>query len=82
MKIGGEMPKVIAALERTGLTGRAVYVSRATMPAQRVERDLSRLRDERGDCFSMVIVSRKERSGVLTGDAPFTAAPPLAEDRA
>jgi hypothetical protein len=26
------------------------------------------VRSERGDCFAMVIVTRKERSGVLAGD--------------
>jgi precorrin-2/cobalt-factor-2 C20-methyltransferase len=71
MKLGGEMPKVIAALERTGLLGRAVFVSKATMAEQRIVRDLSRVEGERGDCFAMVIVSRKERSGALAGEAPF-----------
>jgi precorrin-2/cobalt-factor-2 C20-methyltransferase len=69
MKIGGEMPRVLAALERTGLTDRAVYVSRATMPDQRVERDLRRVGDAYGDCFAMVVVARKEASGVLLGEA-------------
>ncbi len=36
MKIGSEMPKVVAALERTGLTERAVYVAKATMREQRI----------------------------------------------
>ena len=34
MKIGSEMPKVVAALERTGLTEKAVYVAKATMREQ------------------------------------------------
>ncbi len=80
MKLGGEMPKVIRALERTGLTGRAVFVSKATMAEQRIVRDLSSVAAERGDCFAMVIVSRKERSGALAGEAAFAAlvgAPPM-----
>jgi precorrin-2/cobalt-factor-2 C20-methyltransferase len=68
MKIGPEMPRVIAAIERAGLLDRAVYVSRATMAEQRIARDLRAVSDQRGDCFAMVIVSRKERSGVLAGD--------------
>jgi precorrin-2/cobalt-factor-2 C20-methyltransferase len=68
MKIGQEMPNVLAALERTGLTDRAVYVSKATMPEQRIERDLRRVSGEYGDCFGMVVVARKDRSGVLAGD--------------
>ena len=68
MKIGPEMPRVIDAIARAGLLDRAVYVSRATMAEQRIRRDLTALRDQRGDCFAMVVVSRKERSGVLAGD--------------
>jgi len=67
MKLGPELPRVLEALERTGLTERAVYVSKATMPEQRIERDLRNVAAERGDCFAMVIVSRKERSGLLAG---------------
>jgi precorrin-2/cobalt-factor-2 C20-methyltransferase len=67
MKIGGEMPRIIAALDAAGLLSRAVYVSRATMIEQRVERDLRALGPGREDCFAMVVVSRKERSGVLEG---------------
>jgi precorrin-2/cobalt-factor-2 C20-methyltransferase len=72
MKIGPELPRVLQALERTGLSERAVYVSRATMPEQRIERDLRNVAAERGDCFAMVIVSRKERSGLLAGHVQLT----------
>lgn len=68
MKIGPEMPKIIEALSMRGLLDRAVYVSKATMPDQRIVRDIRRVAAERGDCFSMVVVSKKERSGVLAGD--------------
>ncbi|HET6345740.1 MAG TPA: precorrin-2 C(20)-methyltransferase, partial [Myxococcota bacterium] len=73
MKIGPEMPQVVDAIASRGLLGRAVYVSKATMREQRVERDLSSIRDSRGDCFAMVVVSRKEHSGVLAGDVPVRA---------
>jgi precorrin-2/cobalt-factor-2 C20-methyltransferase len=68
MKIGSEVSNIIAALEMTGLINKAVYVSHATMTQQRIVRDVRQLRDEKGDCFAMIIVSRKERSGVLAGD--------------
>lgn len=68
MKIGHEMPNVIAALEQTALVDRAVYVSRATMPEERIERDVRAASGAYGDCFGMVVVARKERSGVLAGD--------------
>jgi precorrin-2/cobalt-factor-2 C20-methyltransferase len=69
MKIGSEMPNVLAALERTGLVDRAVFVSRATMAEERVVRDLRNVGQEYGDCFAMVVVAKKEASGVLMGDA-------------
>jgi precorrin-2/cobalt-factor-2 C20-methyltransferase len=75
MKIGGEMPTILAALEQTDLTGRAFFVSKATMPEQRVETDVRRLRDERGGCFATLVVKRGDRSGVLVGDAAPLRAP-------
>ncbi|AUX19825.1 precorrin-2 C20-methyltransferase [Sorangium cellulosum] len=69
MKIGPEMPKVIEALTRAGLLERAVFVSKATMPEQRIVRDLRAAQGERGDCFAMVVVTRGERSGLLVGEA-------------
>jgi precorrin-2/cobalt-factor-2 C20-methyltransferase len=73
MKIGGEMKTVLAALERSQLLDRAVYVSKATLPEQRIERDLRRVADLHGDCFGMVVVSRQDRSGVLVS---FRERPP------
>jgi len=74
MKIGPELPRIVEALRRAGLLDRAVYVSRATMREQRVVRDLGTMEAERGDCFAMVVVSRKERSGVLAGTVPLRKA--------
>jgi precorrin-2/cobalt-factor-2 C20-methyltransferase len=71
MKIGSEMPRVIEALERAGLADKAVYVSKATMSEQRIVRDVRSVRDEHGDCFAMIVVAKKDRSGVLVGDVPF-----------
>ena len=70
MKIGSEMPNVLAALERVGLVDKAVYVSRATMGDQRLERDLRAVGEEYGDCFAMVVVAKKQASGVLLGEVP------------
>jgi precorrin-2/cobalt-factor-2 C20-methyltransferase len=69
MKIGSEMPRVVEALERTELVGRAVFVSKATMADERIVRDVRGIQEVRGDCFTMVIVAKKERSGVLTGSS-------------
>lgn len=75
MKLGGEIPRIREALARTGLTDRAVYVERASMPEQRIVRDLSAVEGVRGDCFAMAIVAKKTRSGVLAGASPRDGGP-------
>lgn len=70
MKLGAEMPHIISVLEQEGLLDRAVFVSRATMRDQRIVRDLREVRAEHGDCFAMVVIARKERSGLLSGAVP------------
>jgi len=65
MKIGPAMPRVIDTLERMGLLEHAVYVSKASMAEQRVVHDLRAVREQRGDCFAMVVVRKTERSGRL-----------------
>jgi precorrin-2/cobalt-factor-2 C20-methyltransferase len=73
MKIGSEMPRVIAALEATQLIDKAVYVSKASMSEQHIERDLRLVARTHGDCFAMVVVAKKEASGVLLGEVPEIA---------
>lgn len=68
MKIGGNLERVVAALEAEGLVDRAVLVSRATMPEQRIVRDLRGAREHHCDCFTMVVVTRRERHGALAGE--------------
>jgi precorrin-2/cobalt-factor-2 C20-methyltransferase len=68
MKIGPEMHRVIEAIERHGLLDRAVYVAKATMTGERIVRDVREVAGERGDCFAMVVVAKKERSGALLGE--------------
>ena len=67
MKLGAELPAILAALEQTGLTDHAFFVSRATMREERVVRDVRSLGGEHGGCFAMMIVRRGDRSGVLVG---------------
>ncbi len=71
MKLGAEIPNIVEALDHMGLLDRAVYVSKATMAEQRIVRNLRLVQAERGDCFAMVIVSRKEHSGLLAGAVPL-----------
>jgi len=74
MKVGSVMPAVVEALEREGLLNRAVYVSKATTGEERVVHDLREIRNDRCDYFSMVVVARRDRSGILAGTASRTSA--------
>lgn len=74
MKVSSVMPKVVAALEAEGLLDRAVYVSKATTGEERIVRDLRSIRNDRCDYFSMVMVARRDRSGILAGAATLRAA--------
>jgi precorrin-2/cobalt-factor-2 C20-methyltransferase len=67
MKLGGEVPTILAALEKTRLTEHAFFVSKATMNEERVVRDVRALEGEHGGCFAMMIVKRKDRAGRLVG---------------
>jgi precorrin-2/cobalt-factor-2 C20-methyltransferase len=69
LKVSSVMPKVVEAIEAEGLLGRAVYVSKATMPQQKIVRDIASIKNDRCDYFSMVVVCKKDRSGILEGRA-------------
>jgi precorrin-2/cobalt-factor-2 C20-methyltransferase len=75
MKVGSVMPTVVAALEREDLVDKAFYVSKATTGQERVVRDLRSLRNDRCDYFSMVVVAKQDRSGLLAGRQFAAAAP-------
>jgi precorrin-2/cobalt-factor-2 C20-methyltransferase len=68
MKIGPEMSRIVEALERRGLLDRSVYVAKATMVGERIVRDVRQVAAERGDCFAMVVVAQRRRSGALLGE--------------
>ena len=67
MKVSSVMPQVVEAIEAEGLLDRAVYVSKATMAKQKIVRDIASIKNDRCDYFSMVVVSKKDRSGILEG---------------
>ncbi len=60
MKLGRNLPKVRAALVRTGLLGRAVYVERGTIPDERVL-PFSRLASDQVPYFSLVLIPGRQR---------------------
>ena len=61
MKVSPTMVKALADLEKLGLTGKSVYVSRATTGRERVIRDLREIKDEDLDYFSVLIVKNDTR---------------------
>jgi len=67
LKVSSVMPQVCEAIEAEGLLDRAVYVSKATMPQQKIVRDIASIKNDRCDYFSMVVVCKKDRSGILEG---------------
>lgn len=68
MKVSSVMPQVVEAIRAEGLLDCAVYVSKATTPQQKIIRDLSSIKNNHCDYFSMVVVSKKNRSGILEGN--------------
>ena len=69
MKVSSVMPQIVDALEAEGLLDRAAYVSKATMKEQKIVWDVASIKNDRCDYFSMVIVCKKSRSGILEGKA-------------
>ena len=68
MKVSSCLDEVRAAVEQAGLLDRAVYVSRASQGDERVEHDLAAIDTaETCDYFSMVMIRKGRRAGVLLG---------------
>jgi precorrin-2/cobalt-factor-2 C20-methyltransferase len=61
MKVGRNLPKIRTALRSAGLTDRAVYVERGTMPDGRMM-PLASLEGDRAPYFSLVLVPGRQRA--------------------
>ena len=59
MKVGRNLPKIRAALDRAGLTDRAVYVERGTMAGERIVR-LADMAEATAPYFSLVLVPGRQ----------------------
>ena len=59
MKVSPVLVKVLADLGKLGLKGRSTYVRRATTAQEQIIRDLSELKDEDVDYFSILIVKNE-----------------------
>ena len=68
MKVKTVMPRIREVVREAGLEGRAVYVSKASQPDELVEFDLDRVGvDGPCDYFSMVMIRKGTRAGLLAG---------------
>lgn len=67
-KVGKCIPQLIEKLEKLDLLHKATYISYASTPEQRIVKDLRIIRSESCDYFSMVMLSIRERKGVLRGE--------------
>ena len=66
MKVSSVIGQVIDILEEEDLLDNAVYVERATSSEEKVVHDLKTLKGNRCVYFSMVIITKKIRSGILS----------------
>lgn len=67
MKVKTMMPQIIEVLESLDLMGHAKYIAKATMKEEQIIEDLHDVQTDRCEYFSMVVVSKRNRSGVLAG---------------
>lgn len=65
MKVGSVMPEVTRVLEEKGLLDRAVYISKCEMEGQTIVSDVASIKNDKCDYFSMLLVVKRSRSGVL-----------------
>jgi precorrin-2/cobalt-factor-2 C20-methyltransferase len=67
MKVSSIIRPLIQLLEEEDLLDAAYYVERATTDEQRIVRDLREIQGDRCIYFSMVVVAKKQRNGILRG---------------
>lgn len=68
MKVSSIMPELVQVLEEENLLDQSIYVERATTDEQRIVHDLRSIRNDRCVYFSMVVVTKKHRNGILRGE--------------
>lgn len=70
MKVSSVMAPLIEILRDEGLLACATYVERGTSENQQIISNLEDVDQSRCVYFSMVIINKKERAGILAGKAP------------
>ena len=68
MKVSSVMPEIVEVLESEGLLDQSVYVASATMDKEQIVTDILTMKSKRCTYFSMVMIAKKDRSGVLFGN--------------
>ena len=67
MKVSSVMPELVELLKEENLLDCSTYVSKATMDFQSITTDLEAIKNDNCDYFSMVMVKKNERNGILEG---------------
>ncbi|MCP5007568.1 MAG: precorrin-2 C(20)-methyltransferase [Planctomycetes bacterium] len=68
MKVSSVMTEIVEVVESEGLLDKSVYVASATMDKEQIVTDILTMKDKRCLYFSMVVIAKKGRSGVLFGN--------------
>lgn len=79
MKVSSVMPEVVKILDEHGLLDCSFYVSKATMEYQQIVKDIKSIQNDKCDYFSMIVVSKRERSGILAGKGLETSEKAIAQ---
>ena len=67
MKVSSIMPELVDILKEKNLLDNATYVSKATMDFQSIITDIEAIKNDKCDYFSMVMVKKNDRNGILEG---------------
>ena len=67
MKVKSVMQEVVDVLTEEGLLDKAKYISKASTDQERIVDDIRTVDVSTCDYFSMVVIAKRERSGVLAG---------------
>ncbi|GJQ58474.1 MAG: precorrin-2 C(20)-methyltransferase [Candidatus Scalindua sp. AMX11] len=68
MKASSVMPEIVEVIESEGLMDKSIYVASATMDKEQIVTDIRTIKGKRGMYFSMVVIAKKDHSGVLFGN--------------
>lgn len=68
-KVGSVIPQLVKILKSLNLLDKAIYVAYGTTERERVIKDLESIQNDRCDYFSLVMISIRQRKGVLRGES-------------